>query len=122
MLIIKNEIADSYLWILQKIAQKCTGRLGYAVARNMRVLSESLKEYTERKNELIEKYGNKNENGNYVVINGTDGYRKYLEEIKEYDGIEHDVDIMQVEPEEIYKSSLTADIISNIMFMIKEEG
>ena len=34
--------------------------------------------------------------------------------------IKHDVNIMLVDPEDIYKSNLTADVISKIMFMVKD--
>ena len=44
----------------------------------------------------------------------------YSQEIKDFADIKHDVNIMLVDPEDIYKSNLTADIISKIMFMVKD--
>lgn len=114
-----NEQADYYLSVLKIISTKVTGKLGYAVARNIRELSMSLHEYTDIKNDLITKYGENN--GKEIILSvESENYKKYQDEIKEYSDIEHDVNIMLVEPEEIYKSTLTADVISNIMFMVKD--
>ena len=118
---ITNKKADYYLSVLKIISTKVAGKLGYAVARNIRELSVSLSEYTGIKNDLITKYGENN--GKEIILSvESENYKKYQEEIKEYSDIEHDVNIMLVEPEEIYKSTLTADVISNIMFMVKDGG
>lgn len=116
---IRNDEADFYLSVLKLISIKVTGKLGYAVARNMRALSISLKEYTEVKNNLISKYGE--DNGNEIELKAaSENFKLYQAEIAEYASIEHDVDIMQVEAETVFNSPLTADILSNIMFMIKD--
>lgn len=114
-----NETADFYLSVLRIISPKVSGKLGYAVARNIRELSTSLKEYTQIKNSLITKYGEQSEN-EITLSAGSENFQKYQAEISEYAGIEHDINIMPIEPEEIYKSALTADVISNIMFMVKD--
>lgn len=114
-----NEQADIYLSVLNSISNKVSGKLGYAVARNIRVLKESLSEYTDIKNKLITQYGESKDN-TIELRTDSPNFAKFMTDIKEYNHIEHDVNIMQIEPEEIYKSDLTADIISNIMFMIKE--
>jgi predicted acetyltransferase len=116
---LNNEAADFYLSILNIISSKVSGKFGYAVARNIRALKDSLSEYTDIKNKLITEYGEQSNNSIELRVDSPN-FKKYQEEIKEYNVIEHDVDIMQIEPEEVYKSSLTADVISNIMFMIKE--
>ena len=116
---ITNEKADYYLSVLKIISTKVSGKLGYAVARNIRELSTSLSEYTGIKNTLITKYGENN--GKEIILSvESENYKKYQDEIKEYSDIEHDINIMLVEPDEIYKSTLTADVISNIMFMVKD--
>lgn len=116
---LNNETADYYLSVLKIISPKVSGKFGYAVARNIRELSTSLKEYTQIKNSLITKYGEQT-NKEIVLSADSENFQKYQTEIKEYAEIEHDVNIMFVGPEEIYKSTLTADIISNIMFMVKD--
>lgn len=116
---ITNNNADYYLSVLKIIAPKATGKLGYAVARNMRNLSNSLTEYIQRKNSLIIKYGTEI-NGEISLNKSDKNYKLFLNEIKEFSNIEHDIDIMKVAPDDIYNSTLSADVISNIMFMIDE--
>lgn len=114
-----NSEANSYLSALRTISNKATGKFGYAVARNMRTLSQSLKEYLDVRNDLITKYGEKD--GDSIVLNSnSDNFKLYQAEISEIAAIEHDVDIMQVEAEAVFNSTLTADEMSNIMFMIKD--
>lgn len=116
-----NYVADSNLSALKLISNKVSGKFGYAVARNIRELSSSLKEYTQAKNELIAKYGEVN--GNEISLNtNSENYKNFIKDLKEYAEIEHNVDIMKIELDYVYSSSLTADLIANIMFMIKEEG
>ena len=118
---ISNQVADSYLSALKLISKKVSGKFGYAVARNIRELSNSLKEYIQIKNELIAKYGEVN--GNEISLNtNSENYKDFIKELKEFAEIEHEVNIMEIELEHIYNSSLTADLITSIMFMIKEEG
>ena len=85
----------------------------------MRNLSNSLTEYIEIKNSLIIKYGTEI-NGEISLNKSDENYNLFLKEIKEFSGIEHDIDIMKVTPNDIYDSTLSADAISNIMFMIDE--
>lgn len=118
---INNKTADCYLAALKLVSKEAKGKFGYAVARNIRELSTSLKEYIHIKNELIVKYG-KCTNNEYVLNMKSKEFIDFQEEIKEIAEIEHDINIMMIEPEYIYQSSLTADLIDNIMFMILEEG
>lgn len=116
---LSNNQADIYLSALKDIAPKVTGKFGYAVARNIRELTASLTEYHKTRNDLITKYGEIS--GEEVVLKSTsEFYVKFIDELKTYAEIEHDVNIMAVEPEEIFNSTLTADVINGIMFMIKE--
>lgn len=116
---LSNNEADIYLSVLKDIAPKVTGKFGYGVARNIRELTASLTEYRKARNDLIAKYGEIS--GEEIVLKSTSGYYKdFINEIKAYADIEHDVNIMTVEPEEIFTSQLTADVINQIMFMIKE--
>ena len=49
--------AYNLLNFLNNISKKCIGKLGYAVARNIRVLNTELTEFQNVRNELIRKYG-----------------------------------------------------------------
>lgn len=116
---IKNLDADRYLVALSKVSHKVTGKLGYAVARNMREITESLREYTKIKNELIVKYGDIR--GNEAILNTTSSnFQKFQEEIEEIANIEHEISIMLVDVECVYNSTLSADDISGLLFMFNE--
>lgn len=106
---------------LGNISDKVTGKLAYAVARNMRKIGNEIVDFENIRNKLINKYGTLDENeNNYVIKVGTEEHKKFMEEISEYTSIEHDVDIYKVDKEEIFKSNLTAKEIINLDFMIEE--
>ena len=105
---------------LQEIMDKVSGRLGYVVAYNMRMISNELREYESYRNKAISDYGTPDENGISSIPIGSDAYKHFLEEMKQYDDIEHEVNLLKVNPEDIYSSALTAKDIYNISFMINE--
>ena len=111
---------SNYLNSLQQVSNKVKGKLGYAVARNIRKISDELIEFENLRLEHIRKYGTVNENGECVIKKDTEEYEKFLTDMQEYVTIAHDVDIHMVDAEEIFKSDLTADEITTIDFMINE--
>ena len=117
-----NYQMDINLQAMQKISEKVTGKLAYAVARNMRKISEELVEYQNLKNNAIFKYGEKGEDGRASIRVDSDAYIKFLEEMKEYSDISHDVPIQMVTKEELLSSSLNANEILTIDFMVEEGG
>lgn len=106
---------------LRQISNKVRGKLGYAVSRNIRKISEELIEFENIRLEHIRKYGTNNGNGECVIKKDTQEYNQFLTDMQEYATIEHDVDIYMIDAEEIFKSDLTADEITTIDFMINEE-
>ena len=111
----------NYIKSLQNISNKVKGKLGYAVARNIRKISDELIEFENIRLECIRKYGTDNGNGECVIKTNTPEYDTFITEMQEYVLIKHDVDIYTIEPDEIFKSDLTADEIASIDFMINEE-
>lgn len=118
-MILKNNVADYYLSVLRIISKDVNGKFGYAVARNTRELSNSLKEYTQFKNELIVKYGEQKGN-EFSLSQNSEKYKDFQKELRPLADIEHDVPIMFVNAEDVYNSSLTADKIGELFFMIKD--
>lgn len=108
-----------YLNFLKSISTKVTGKLGYAVAKNMRKIANELVEFENIKNEYICKHGKKNKNGTFSIDNGSEEYRAFLDYIEEFVNIEHEVDIFKINEEELSKSDLTAEEMLNLEFMIK---
>ncbi len=115
-----NQQIYVYIQNLRSIATKVSGRVAYAVAKNIRKLSAEIVEYENVRDELITKYGEIAENGQTSIQIGSEGYFKFLGEIQEYDDIKQNVDILMLSPDDLYKSDLNADEIMRIDFMISE--
>ena len=111
----------NYLNILKEISNKVYGKLGYAVARNIRKISEENIEYEKIRLECIYKYGTLNENDTYVIKTDTEAYLNFVKDMEEISEISHEIDIYKVDVDTIIKSNLSAQEIFNIDFMIKEE-
>lgn len=118
-----NKKMDEYFLALSKMSEKATGRLGYAIARNLRKLSEELVEYQALKDKAINKYGEIGENGiaTIKVDPNSEAFKSFTEDMKEYMDIEHDVQIFMVSEEEVVNSPLNAKEMLAIDFMILKE-
>lgn len=107
-----------------KAVLKYNGKIGYAAARNTRLIQDALTEYTEEERKLILKYGKKekdengNETGGARLSIESPEFNKFLEELDPYLEIEHEVNIMLVEAADLEK--LTGEEILAIDWMIKE--
>ena len=117
-----NKQMDEYYYSLYNLSEKATGRLGYAIARNLRKLSEELVEYQSLKDKAIEKYGEKGEDGIFRIKIGSEEYSKYLKEMKEYMEIQHDVPIFHVKSLDVMSSELNAKEMLAVDFMIGKES
>ena len=114
-----NRQMDEYCTALSDISEKVSGKLGYAIARNIRKLSEELIEYQTLKNEAIVKHGTTGDDGNSSIEVGSEAFKNYVEDMKEYMAISHDVDIFTVSEEEVINSSLNAKEMLAVDFMIE---
>ncbi len=107
-----------------KEVMKYNGKIGYAAARNTRMIQDALTEYMEEERKLILKYGKKekdengNETGSVKLNTESPEFGRFLDEIEPYMEIEHEVNIMQVEVADLEK--LTGEEILAIDWMIKE--
>lgn len=116
-----NQDMDNYVQALSKVSTKVTGKLAYAVARNIRKLSTELVDYQTFKNNTIEKFGSINEKGVYSIEFGTEAYLNYLKEMKEINNLTNGVELQMVSVSDIESSELNAQEILSIDFMIEEE-
>lgn len=117
---LSNLEMSNYLSYLNKISNKVIGKLAYAVSKNMRKISNELIEFENIRNELIQKYGEKNDEGTFFIKSGSDAYEKFLNEISNYTDIEHEVDIFLIEPDCLYTSNLNANEMLQLDFMIEK--
>lgn len=117
-----NNQMNIYAYALKKLFNKTEGKLSYVISKNYRVMANELQEYEEIRNQIIEKYGDLDEeSGNYILSVNSDGFKNFVEDMKPYDDIECEVNILMLKPEDLYSSTLTAQDISDISFMIDDE-
>ena len=117
-----NKQMDDYFQRLSTISEKTRGKLGYAIARNLRKLSEELVEYQNLKDKTITKYGVADEDGVSKILIGSEEYEKFLEDMKEFMDIQHDVQLFFVSEEEVINSDLNGKEMLAIDFMVDKEG
>lgn len=116
-----NQNMIQYLESLNKISNKVYGKLGYAVARNMRKIHNELTDFNDMRLKYIQKYGSINEKGEYVLSINTNEYQNFVAELSPLLLIEHNVDIYKIDIDSIIISELTAQEIMELDFMIEED-
>ena len=118
-----NKKMDEYFTALSNMSEKATGRLGYAIARNLRKLSEELVEYQTLKDKAINKYGEVGDDGvaRIRIDPDSEAFKSFTEDMKEYMDIEHDVQVFTVSEDEVINSPLNAKEMLSIDFMIIKE-
>lgn len=100
-------------------------RIGYAAARNFRILSDTLTEYNQFKMELIEKYGepDKAEDGTELptvsIKVGSPSFKLFCDEMAPYNNMEHEVELMTVKFEDVI-DVLSGEEILGIDWMLEE--
>lgn len=101
-------------------------KLGYAAARNTRVLNTELTEFDKMKNDLIIKYGTKEvngdgkETGNVIIKPDNERINDFLEEMERYSTIEHEVNLFQLNYEDAI-GQLSGKELLDLDFMFKDE-
>lgn len=122
---IKNLEMDNYVLNLTAIKQKGYRfpiRVAYAIERNIRILKEACQEYTEKKEEIIRRFGTKNEDGTIsLTTENKDGLEALKEMVAEIGTIEHEVDIFQLGLEDFGNAAVDMSDMDILMFMIKED-
>ena len=111
----------NYLNALDNISDKVYGKLGYAVARNLRKITNELIEFENMRLKIFCKYATLNENNEYELQPNTESYQKFINEINEIAMISHKVDIYKIEPDLVIESNLSAKELNDLIFMIKDE-
>jgi len=100
-------------------------RLGYAAARNFRILSDTLIEYNRFKMELVEKYGepDRAEDGTELptvsIKVGSPSFKSFCDEMAPYNNMEHEVELMTAKFEDVI-GVLSGEEIVGIDWMLEE--
>ena len=111
----------NYLNALDNISDKVYGKLGYAVARNLRKITNELIEFEDMRLKIFYKYATLNKDNEYELQPNTESYQKFINEINEIAMISHKVDIYKIEPDLVIESNLSAKELNDLIFMIKDE-
>ena len=96
------------------------GKLGYAIARNRRKLESEVVEYSQKRDEIIKKYGKQIEGTNRFELQ-TDALTKINGELAEYNDITCEVDVMQVSLDELCSGNLDCEQMYVLDWMVKNE-
>lgn len=121
---LKNSEMAAMLHQLEPVLSQ-RNRIGYAAARNYRILSDALTEYNQFKNELIEKYGepDKAEDGTKLptisIKIGSPKFKEFCDEMAPFNEMEHEVELMTVKFEDVI-NVLSGEEILAVDWMLKE--
>lgn len=100
-------------------ALKCKGKLGFAAAKNYRKIAEELTEYIERKNQLVDEYGEQDDEGRTYVDTRSERAPQFLAELTAIGEIEGSVDVCMVTVADIL-DQLTGEEMAGISWMVSD--
>ena len=95
-----NGLIDALLTALnqEEFITKATKQTGYAIYRNIRILSEENKDYTKMIEDILKKHGKQNENGGYYIDqNDKDAIEAFYKELIPVSNMVVDVDLYQID-------------------------
>lgn len=116
MLLTNAQMFDSLL-VLNQVEEK--GVLGFAVAQNRRKLSEELKEYAAKRDELLREYGTDEGDGKFRL--GPEKAVAFSEALRPFAEMTAEVAIRQVSVEDFCSGGLTSSQMYVLSWMVKEE-
>lgn len=100
-MILKMQQALLYLQQIEQLPQ-ATGKVGYAIYKNITILNNATKEFRQMQNDLIKKYGENNS-----INEKSPNWQKFVQELKPLLDIECDVNLFQISEDEIYNEVFT---------------
>ena len=78
-----------------------TGKIAYAMSRNIRIFSQELQDFYKEKERLVKKYGTEDEDGNISIDKNSSNWVAFLQEYQPLLDIEIDVDVFQIDASEM---------------------
>lgn len=127
-----GEIKDIYMALNGVGAKRLPTRLSFVLLRNRKKMQDIVKDIETKQNELLERYGEKDENGELVIgkdnkIKVPEG-EKYLHELSEVMNTDIEITLDKVTMDDIEKcdsekyDSLTVEEISALEYMMAQEA
>lgn len=102
--------------------------VGYAAARNTRIINDALTEYAMMRDGLVERYGEPeidaggNQTGLVTLRPGTDGFARFAEEIEPFMAVEHDVEVFRIDIAEAIGCLSGEEILAADWMFVEEAG
>lgn len=99
--------------IFQKLNKftSISGKLGYAISKTKKQMSQQLEPFEEERRKLFEKYGTEDEENHQLKIEtDSENYKKFMEQITPLLQIETEIDVFQITQEEFEKHEEMFDI------------
>lgn len=93
-----------------------TGRLGFFIAKNMRLIKTELLEYIDIRNAVIGKYAVQKEDG-YLIPK--ENIQSFMDEMKQYDDIACTIEPVLVDPDLFMSGTLDSNDMFNLDWMVK---
>lgn len=116
---------DAMITSLEPLLDR-TDIIGYAAARNTRILQNETVEYMTRRDELVQKYGKPElddeggQTGRYIMKFDSQEWQDYSRDIAEYAAIEHEPNFMKIDAKEVIGVLSGSEILA-IDWMLKDE-
>lgn len=101
--------------VLNQVEEK--GVLGFAIARNRRILSTELREYAQKRDELLTEYGTDEGNGRFTIP--VEKVPAFSEALRPYAEMTTDVAVTQVDAETFCGGDLTSSQMFVLEWMVK---
>lgn len=115
----KNNIEfDQILYTLEPLLER-KGLIGMVAAQNTRVIREAIQEFVTVKNQLIEKYGEKADDGSISIQPSSERFDDFVKELEPYANISHEVEVTKVPMREVM-NDLTGSEMLALDWMFEE--
>ncbi len=95
-----NGLIDALFTALnqKEFVSGATGKTGYAIYRNLRILTEENKDYANMVSDIVKKYGKENEDGGYYIDqNDKENIDAFYKELVPISNMVVDVDLYQID-------------------------
>ena len=97
-----------------------TGVLGFAIAQNRRKLADELKEYAQKRDELLREHGTDQGDGKFTLT--TEAVAAFSAALRPFAEMTADVAVRQVDEDVFCSGSMTSSQMMALDWMVKEEA
>lgn len=118
------ESNNSFAFLVSQ-RDKLSGKINYQISKNIKPIDNELKAYEDARKAIVNRYANKDENGEAVIIG--DAYdipesalSEYMKELDELKETEVEFEIKKMKVDDLENAGLSALDYYNLDFMLEE--